>query len=225
MIYQTDYFGFVYEWEDQKTFMKYLGSHHGSTNDPYKGSNVRFQRAIKKRPSDFTRTILEYCSVDDMNHTLSIEQRWLDSIENIKDNPKYYNQKNEACGGWSFITEEHVRKRASSLKEKHLKNGLSEKESKSYQTKIEKRLARISSVGFTDREKEQHKLFSTQIEVILPDGSKELFPSITKCSQELGINARYGSIATKNNGSYKGYKIFRIKEPKVPCYRNKNESI
>jgi hypothetical protein len=205
--------------------MKYIGSHHGSINDPYKGSNTRFQRAIKKRPLDFIRKILEYSYIDDKNQTLIIEQKWLDSIENIKDNPFYYNQKNEACGGWSFITNEHIKKRSLSLKEKHAKHGLSERESKSYKKKIEKRLERIEKIGFTEKEKEQHNSYSTQVEVIFPDNTKKIFSSISQCSRELNINAKYGTIVTKNGGSYKGYKIFRIKEPTVLCKRNKSESI
>jgi hypothetical protein len=225
MIYRVDYFGFVYEWYDRNTSMKYLGSHHGAVSDPYKGSNVRFQRAIRKRPVDFTRKILEYSLVDDKNHTLFLEQKWLDSVDNIKDDPGYYNQKNEACGGWSFITEDHIKRRSESLKEKHSKQGLSEREISSYKKKIAKRLSRISNTGFTKKEQEQHNKFSTKVEVIFPDNTTRTFQSITKCSRELGIDARYGTVATIKSGSYKGYKIFRIASPEVPCYRNKNEFI
>jgi hypothetical protein len=225
MIYQKDYFGFVYEWTDTKTKMKYIGSHHGSANDSYKGSNERFQRAIKKRPSDFTRQILEYILIDNQQETLDAEQKWLDTVDNIKDNPNYYNKKNEAQGGWSFISEKHINKRSKTLKKKHKKNGLSKKESDSYETKIQTRLKRISTIGFTEREQEQHNLFSTQIKVILPDKTEKFFPSITKCSKELDIDARYGAIVTKNKGNYKGYQIYRIREPIVPCYRSNNESI
>jgi hypothetical protein len=38
--------------------MFYIGSHMGTLEDGYIGSNIRLQRAYNKRPEDFKRKIL-----------------------------------------------------------------------------------------------------------------------------------------------------------------------
>jgi len=217
MIYKIDYFGFVYKWVDLHNSMNYVGSHHGSLDDRYKGSNTRFLRAIKKRPADFTRHILEYISVDDNRETLKYEQKWLDSVPDIKSNPEYYNQKNEACGGWSFITEQHIDKRATTLKEKHLNHGLSKEETNSYKIKIEKRLHRIATAGFTDKEKEQHSKYGYKVKIIGLDGNETIFNSCGSASRILGIDVQYGLKVCKTKDSFKGYKCIKLKDPTIDC--------
>lgn len=217
MIYKKDYFGFVYEWTDHSNMIKYIGSHHGSTEDSYKGSNTRFRRAIKKRPEDFKRKILEYSLIDKKEHTLSIEQKWLDSVENIKDNPEYYNQKNEASGGWSFITDEHIEKRSRKLKENHSKNGLSSCELESYKQKIETRLKRISVKGFTDKEKNQYLKYGYKIKVIDINKKEIIFDSCGAATRALGIDAQYGLKVCKENKTFRGYKIIKIRDPITDC--------
>lgn len=222
MTYNIDYYGFVYEWTDNGACMKYIGSHHGSADDSYKGSNIRFQRAIKKRPLDFVRKILEYSSIDNKNHTLVLEQKWLDLVENIKDNTLYYNQKNEACGGWSFITDDHIKKRSSSLKEKHAAYGLSEKEIKSYKAKIKKRLDRISKAGFTEKEKEQHSKYGYKIRVIDIENVEYIFDSCSKAKKALNIDVQYGLKVCSSGKLFKGYNCIKINDPIIDC-RGKHE--
>lgn len=222
MIYKADYYGFVYEWVDCKTGMKYVGSHHGPDNDSYKGSNTRFRRAIKKRPLDFIRKILEYSITDNTAHTLALEQKWLDSVENIKDNPLYYNQKNEACGGWSFINTNHIKQRSSTLREKHAIHGLSEKESASYKIKIERRLDRISKSGFTEREKEQHSKYGYKVMIVGPDNTEYIFDSCAKAKKVLKIDVQYALTVCSLGKLFKGYKCVKISDPIIDC-RGKNE--
>jgi hypothetical protein len=197
--------------------MNYIGSHHGSLNDRYKGSNTRFLRAIKKRPFDFTRYILEYINVDDNKETLKYEQKWLDSITDIKSNSNYYNQKNEACGGWSFITNQHIDKRAATLREKHLNYGLSKEEIKSYKIKIEKRLHRIATTGFTDKEKEQHSKYGYKIKIIDLFGNESIFNSCGLASRALGIDVQYGLKVCKTKDSFKGFKCIKLRDPVIDC--------
>lgn len=101
MIYNQDYFGYVYEWHDKKRDMYYRGSHFGDVNDAYIGSNKRFLNAFKKRPNTFSFKVLEYVTENSHDSVLLLEQKWLDDIPNIKNNIRYYN-KNEALGGRSF---------------------------------------------------------------------------------------------------------------------------
>lgn len=217
MIYQVDYFGFVYEWFDQKTSMRYIGSHHGSITSSYKGSNIQFQRAIKKRPNDFTRKILEFSINDDKTQTLLLEQKWLDSIGDIRNNPMYYNQKNEASGGWSFITPSHIQQRSASLKAKHKKFGLNKQELESYKTKIETRLKRIADRGFTEKEKDQHSKYGCEIKVIDSNGREIVFSSLSKATKFLGFDAKYGLHVCKTKESYRGHKIIKLRDPIIDC--------
>lgn len=67
------YTGFIYEWTNQLTGKKYLGSHRGTTDDGYIGSGVAFLAAYSSE--HFVRKILEYVEDDDI---LVREQYWLD---------------------------------------------------------------------------------------------------------------------------------------------------
>ena len=102
-----DYTGFVYIWYDRKRKWFYIGSHMGTLNDGYIGSNIRLQRSYNKRPEDFKRRILKYHFNDNHKELLSMEQSFLDKIKyeelNIKQNIientiKYYNVKPTASG-------------------------------------------------------------------------------------------------------------------------------
>ncbi len=212
-----NHFGFVYKWTDSKTGMMYIGSHYGNVLDSYKGSNTRFRRAIKKRSKDFFREILEYIIIDDKNLVLKCEQKWLDSIDNIKDNPQYYNKKNEASGGWSFISKKHVDKRSKTLKKKHKKNGLSKKESISYKTKIETRLKRIEEHGFTNKEKEQYSKYGYTVKITDSTGIETIFSSCGEASRMLNIDVLYGLKVCKTRESFKGFRCIKIKDPIIDC--------
>ena len=91
--------GFVYLWRDTKN-KYYLGSHLGELDDGYTGSNNRFQRAYKSRPSSFKRKILEYYPAITSRELLAREQLWLSQIkaEELR-GIKYYNEKKVATGG------------------------------------------------------------------------------------------------------------------------------
>lgn len=217
MIYKKDYFGFVYKWTDSKTNMKYIGSHHGSLDDSYKGSNQRFLRAIKKRPEYFTREILEFIAENNCDIVLACEQKWLDSVPDIKNNLEYFNQKNKAKGGWSFITDNHVKLRAETLKIKHSISGLSSKEKDSYKKKIEKRLDRISKYGFTEKEKEQHSKYGYKVKVIDPAGIEYVFDSCAKAKAVLNIDIQYGLKVCKEKETFKGYKCIKLQDPIIDC--------
>lgn len=118
MLYNTDYTGFVYLWFDRLKKMSYIGSHFGSTDDSYLGSSIRFQRAIKKRPSDFRRKILAYTN-GDRKVLLCEEERWLQMIPVDKLQKTYYNVKRRGTGG--HVTEGYNHEQRAAYIEK-LKN-------------------------------------------------------------------------------------------------------
>jgi hypothetical protein len=217
MIYAIDYFGFVYKWFDRKKNMYYLGSHHGPIDDGYICSSKRMYAAYKKRPDDFFREIVSYNPIDDCKNTLALEQACLDEVENIKDNILYYNKKNEANGGWSFISESHISKRAVTLKKKHEIDGLSDAERLSYKTKIETRLKRISIAGFTSKEKEQHAKYAYQVKVIDINGNENIFDSCGLATRTLGIDIQYGLKVCRTKDNFKGYKIIKLRDPIIDC--------
>ena len=217
MEYKKDYFGYVYEWTNQINGKKYIGSHYGSVNDSYKGSGKLFKPAYSKNPDAFTMTVLEYVTVDNKKAVLAAEQKWLSSVDDIRNNQMYYNLNNNALGGSSHITAEHIIKRSKTLKEKHLINGLSESEKSSYKTKIKSRLDRIAKVGFTDQERNQHASYGFLIEVTFPSGQKKIYPSCAAASKELGINVRYGLSVCAKKLAFKGYRIVKLRDPIIDC--------
>lgn len=221
MIYKKDYFGYVYEWKNNKNGMKYIGSHYGSINDSYKGSNIRFLRTYKKNPNNFEMKVLEYLTEDNKKYLLEKEQYWLNTIYNIKDNPLYYNLKNEATGGWSFISKKLIKKRANSLVKRQKKYGLSNKEKKSYKIKTETKKERWKKFGFSKSEQEQHLKYGYTIKVIYPSGKEKIFTSYTKATKECGIDIKY--CINNKNGIYKEFKAYILSKPKINCSRWKNE--
>jgi hypothetical protein len=99
LVYNKDYFGFVYCWIDLSNNKKYIGSHHGNLSDRYKGSGILFKRAYKLRPEFFIRNILEFNTTKNCrSYTRELEQKHLNSILDIKNNSDYYNLSNNATG-------------------------------------------------------------------------------------------------------------------------------
>jgi len=192
MKYKKDYYGYIYEWTNNENGLKYIGSHYGSVEDYYVGSGKNFTLAYDANPENFTMQILEYVIKNDKTLVLVTEKKWLDSVPNIKDNPLYYNLNNDAVGGFGYITKDHIVKRATTLKEKHRKHGLSAFEKKSYKQKIQTRLNRISATGFTEKEKEQHAKYGYKIQVTLPSGEIKIYSSCGAATRDLGIDAQYG---------------------------------
>lgn len=218
MVYKKDYHGYVYEWTNVKNGKKYIGSHYGSVNDSYVGSGKHFKPAYNKNPENFVMRVLEYLSINDKKQLLVLEQKWLDSVDNIRKNKNYYNCNNYSIGGSSHITRKHIEKRSATLKEKHKEYGLSEKEKNSYKTKIETRLARIKTEGFTKKEIEQHSKYGFQVQVIHPCGKKEVFESCGSASRAIGIDVQYGLRVCSTKGiDFKGYKIVKLRDPIIDC--------
>lgn len=91
--------GFVYLWKDTKRNKFYLGSHFGSLDDGYVGSNNRFICAFKSRPETFKRRILEQHSNITSKDLLKKEEAWLQLIKVEELGNKYYNEKRVAAGG------------------------------------------------------------------------------------------------------------------------------
>lgn len=212
-----EYFGFVYRWHDSKRDMYYIGSHYGHTDDGYICSNERMMYAYTARPEDFTRDILEYLYEDDIKELLRLEQKQFDLVENIKDHPQYYNKKNEAEGGWSHLTEQHIKMRAQALVKRQRKEGLTEAERESYKQKAATRAKRWEKEGFSEAEKKQHAAFGCKVMVIDPDGVQMEFPSIAQAARETGVDIRYAIMVTARGRKYKGYEAHVLSAPEIDC--------
>lgn len=217
MIYKVDYHGYIYEWTNSSNGKKYIGSHYGAVEDKYIGSGKAFKPAYNKNPHFFTITILEYVLENDKKLVLQKEQAWLDTVLNIRENKSYYNLNNFSMGGASHLTQEHVIKRSKTLKEKHVTHGLSEAELGSYKTKIQTRLDRIATTGFTEKEKEQHKKYGFQIQITLPTGEIKIYDSCSAATRELGIDVAYGLRVCITRNNFKGCIIVKLKDPITDC--------
>lgn len=218
MEYKKDYFGYVYEWTNITNGMKYIGSHYGSVEDYYAGSGKDFMKAYKRSPESFVMKVLEYVDKNNKKFLLEVEKKWLDSVPNIKDHPDYYNLNNDAVGGFGYITNEHIVKRAITLRQKHKKNGLSLKEQQSYKQKIKSRLDRIATKGFTDKERQQHARYGYQVSVTDANGSTTIYDSCGQASRTLGIDVQYGlKVCSTKHIDFKGYKIVKLRDPIVDC--------
>jgi len=101
------YTGFVYIWYDRKRKWFCIGSHMGSLDDGYTSSTGFMDSAIKKRPHDFKRRILEFYYGNDPKELFALEQKYLDMIKDeelcLGENKhngtiRYYNVKKNASG-------------------------------------------------------------------------------------------------------------------------------
>ena len=101
------YSGFIYEWTNNLTGKKYIGSHIGAINDGYIGSGTAFTKAVKKYGIDsFSRIILEF--VSDINNIKPREEYYLKLVD-AKNNLMYYNLSNTPTGGYQDIDWASVR--------------------------------------------------------------------------------------------------------------------
>jgi len=101
LIYEQDYWGFVYIWYDCKRKKYCIGSHLGSLTDGYVTSTGHMKSAFKKRPNDFTRKILYLLRSKDNQLLKNEEQKWLNLISDNELDSKYYNRKKTAIG-WTI---------------------------------------------------------------------------------------------------------------------------
>jgi hypothetical protein len=103
---------FVYIWHDTKRNKFYIGSHRGTLDDGYVGSNKHLIMKYKSRPFTFKRRILEIHENITQKELLEREQSWLNLIKDSElHGEKYYNEKKVAAGGdiISTLTEEKKR--------------------------------------------------------------------------------------------------------------------
>lgn len=219
MKHKVDYFGYVYQWTNNANGMKYIGSHYGAIEDYYVGSGKDFMVAYASDPENFTMEVLEIIPTNDKKLVLTVEKKWLDTVHNIKDDPNYYNLNNDAAGGFGYITEDHVKQRAETLKKKHITHGLSPAEKSSYKTKIQTRLNRIATTGFTKKEREQHSKYGYKIQITFPNGDTKIYSSCAKAKKELGIEVQYGLWVCTTKSNFKGYHIVKLQDPETDCRR------
>ena len=93
--------GFVYQWTDRKTGLKYIGRHEGNPSDGYIGSGTKFLLEYNRRPTDFEREIL-WISENSLDALIAKEEELLSAIPDDElffgKNRKYYNQVRNSSG-------------------------------------------------------------------------------------------------------------------------------
>jgi len=93
--------GFIYEWTDKKTGLKYIGRHEGDISDGYIGSGTKFILEYNSRPDDFERKIL-WSTNSSIEELIAKEEELLGNIPDEElyhgSNKKYYNQVRNSSG-------------------------------------------------------------------------------------------------------------------------------
>jgi len=202
-------FGFIYLWYDTIRKKYYLGSHLGSLDDGYTGSNRRFQCAHKSRPETFKRRILETHEKITSRDLLKREELWLKKIQPEELTVRYYNEKIVASGGDIVSNLSEEKRKIHSLKsgaasKKYWKNITPEE--------YEKRKKNAFGGNNFDRsymKKRQDELLSKQALIITPSGEQKIIRNIRDFCFDNKIN--YGNFKTmlrgekyKTCGGYKG---------------------
>jgi hypothetical protein len=94
--------GFIYEWVDSTTGLKYIGRHEGSSDDGYIGSGTIFLKEYYARVSDFSRNILWESDNTTVSFLKEKEETFLSAISDEElyygSNRKYYNQVKNSSG-------------------------------------------------------------------------------------------------------------------------------
>lgn len=106
--------GFVYIWFDRHRRMFYLGSHVGCEDDGYVCGSYWMLAAIKKRPNDFRRRVIQRVAGTRAD-VYRAEDRWLQLIKPVELGSRYYNLKRHAYGGWSPGSASKAGKRSAEL--------------------------------------------------------------------------------------------------------------
>lgn len=99
-------YGFVYIWRDRKHKRYYIGSHWGTEDDGYICSSKWMQRSYKRRPKDFSRRILTI--VQNRNHLLEEEHRWLSKLPDDRLGKRYYNLTKHQNGHWASDEQKRI---------------------------------------------------------------------------------------------------------------------
>jgi hypothetical protein len=202
-------FGFIYIWYDTIRKKYYIGSHLGTFDDGYTGSNRRFQCAYKSRPETFRRRILESHTKITSRELLKREELWLNKIRPEELTVRYYNEKRVASGGniVGNLSEEKKKQHAikSGLASKKYWNNITPEE-------LEKRRKCAFGGNNFDRsymKKRQDELLSKRAKIITPGGEELIIRNIRDFCFENGIN--YGNFKTmlrgekyKTCGGYRG---------------------
>ena len=98
--------GFVYLWHNEKSDMKYIGSHVGDVDDGYVGSGKLFIDDYDKDPTSFKRTILLKIESDNIVKDIRIEEEKFLIDVDAANSDDYYNLTNCANGfGWADFWE------------------------------------------------------------------------------------------------------------------------
>lgn len=191
--------GFIYLWFDKKRKKFYLGSHLGSIDDGYLGSNKRFQSSYKSRPDTFKRRILETFKSISSKELLQKEQNWLNLIKPEELSVRYYNEKNLATGGNIVGNLSEEKKKQHSLKcgiaSKNYWNNIPSEE---YQ-KRQKNCFGGNNFDRTYLKQRNKKLCSRTAKIIFPDGKTKYITNVAEFCNENNLN--YGNFKTILRGN------------------------
>lgn len=197
-------FGFIYLWWDTKRNLYYLGSHKGTIDDGYAGSNKRFQNAYKSRPHTFRRKILETLVFNEHNTLLERECYWLSMIKDEELHcKKYYNEKKVPAGGNIFetLTEEgkQQHKQKSLAATRKYWNGLSDSEKFIVQSEINKKRRQnwTKESALKNGDSQPHK----KTAILTKNDISIEITNIRRFCTENGIN--YGNMKTLLRGQAK----------------------
>ena len=94
---------------------------------------------------------------------------------------------------------------------------MSIEEVQSYKQKIQTRLDRIATTGFTDKEKEQYAKYGIKLQVTLPSGEIRIYNSLSAAERDLKLNIKYGLKICAKKLDFKGYILVKLNEPLIDC--------
>ena len=117
--------GFIYEWVDIKTGLRYIGKHRGTIDDGYIASSKILVDEFNKRPEDFIRSILWESLETNDSELCKIESTYLSKIGNdefyLRKNCKFYNQLNNGADAYTNSIAKHGKDGDSKIKSDRMK--------------------------------------------------------------------------------------------------------
>jgi hypothetical protein len=109
--------GFIYEWTNTVSGLKYIGKHQGTPDDGYIGSGTVFRNSYNKHPETYVRSILWESNDTSSDELKSKEEEFLSAIADDElyygSNRKYYNQVRNSSG---YTSEENPMRNAEVVK-------------------------------------------------------------------------------------------------------------